>query len=150
VPADRPRLVVLVAIDEPKTAVYGGEVAAPVFKAITQQALTYLGITGNYPQWKEPSPETSPSAKDGELAVRPRLQRITNTSTGVLAEGAGPLGDGVNFLGMSLREAVLTAQRNDWQITTRRRGHVIKQNVTQRAGKPLYHLTLASNHEGHP
>ncbi|HKA56083.1 MAG TPA: penicillin-binding protein 2, partial [Candidatus Binatia bacterium] len=29
VPADRPRLVVLVSIDEPKTGVYGGEIAAP-------------------------------------------------------------------------------------------------------------------------
>ena len=85
VPADRPRLVVLVAIDEPKTAVYGGEVAAPVFKAITQQALTYLGITGNRPEWKEPSPETFRPPRKRRAAVRPTASnRLRNTSTRVL------------------------------------------------------------------
>ncbi len=34
VPAEDPRLVILVVIDEPKTDVYGGLVAAPAFKEI--------------------------------------------------------------------------------------------------------------------
>jgi cell division protein FtsI (penicillin-binding protein 3) len=151
VPADRPRLVVLVAIDEPKTAVYGGEVAAPVFKAIAQQALTHLGITGDHPKLEGPTTVTPLSAKDGALAVRPRLQRIADISTRALdEEGADTVGDGANFLGMSLREAVLTAQRNDWQITTRGSGYVIEQTVVQRSGKPVYDLTLAPTPEAHP
>jgi cell division protein FtsI (penicillin-binding protein 3) len=44
VPAEDPRLVVLVVIDEPKTDVYGGLVAAPAFKEIAGQALAYLGV----------------------------------------------------------------------------------------------------------
>ncbi len=44
VPADRPRLVILVVIDEPKTDVYGGIVAAPAFKEIAQFALAHLGV----------------------------------------------------------------------------------------------------------
>jgi cell division protein FtsI/penicillin-binding protein 2 len=41
-PATRPRVVVLVAVDEPHGAIFGGVVAAPAFKAIMQQALQYL------------------------------------------------------------------------------------------------------------
>jgi cell division protein FtsI (penicillin-binding protein 3) len=44
VPADAPRLVVAVVVDEPKTDVYGGLVAAPAFKEIADAAMPYLGI----------------------------------------------------------------------------------------------------------
>lgn len=44
VPADSPRLVILVVIDEPKGDVYGGLVAAPAFKEIAQGALAHLGV----------------------------------------------------------------------------------------------------------
>lgn len=49
VPADAPRLVILVVIDEPKVDVYGGLVAAPAFKEIAQGALTHLGIAPSHP-----------------------------------------------------------------------------------------------------
>jgi cell division protein FtsI (penicillin-binding protein 3) len=41
-PATRPRVVVLVTVDEPHGAIWGGVVAAPAFKAIAQQTLQYL------------------------------------------------------------------------------------------------------------
>ena len=44
VPADAPRLVVAVVVDEPKTDVYGGMVAAPAFKEIAEAAMPYLGV----------------------------------------------------------------------------------------------------------
>jgi cell division protein FtsI (penicillin-binding protein 3) len=44
VPADKPRLVVVVVVDEPKTDVYGGLVAAPAFKEIADAAMPYLGV----------------------------------------------------------------------------------------------------------
>jgi cell division protein FtsI (penicillin-binding protein 3) len=43
-PADRPRLLVTVMVDEPQSAIYGGEVAAPAFQQITSFALNYLRI----------------------------------------------------------------------------------------------------------
>jgi cell division protein FtsI (penicillin-binding protein 3) len=43
-PADEPRVAVLVVIDEPKGQVYGGAVAAPVFKKIAQSALNILNV----------------------------------------------------------------------------------------------------------
>jgi cell division protein FtsI (penicillin-binding protein 3) len=43
-PADRPRLVGIVAIAEPRGEYYGGQVAAPVFGAVARQVLLYMGI----------------------------------------------------------------------------------------------------------
>src|SRR5437764_970852 len=39
VPADRPRLVILAVVDEPKGAQYGGTIAAPMFKQIAESSL---------------------------------------------------------------------------------------------------------------
>ena len=44
VPAKQPRLVVLVTVDEPKGAIWGGVVAAPAFAQIAKFALQYLEI----------------------------------------------------------------------------------------------------------
>ena len=152
VPADHPRLVVLVAIDEPKTAVYGGEVAAPVFKAIAQQALAHLGIERNLPKTREPA-LVSLAQREREPSVQPRVQQIADVPAAVISRD-GTIDSTVtgeaNFLGMSLREAVLTAQRNDWQITTQGSGYVVKQTVTRLSGEPVYALTLAPTNEVQP
>lgn len=44
VPADNPRLAMIVIIHEPKGQIYGGVVAAPVFREIIRQALSYLNV----------------------------------------------------------------------------------------------------------
>jgi len=44
VPASKPRLVVLVKVDEPTKAIWGGVVAAPAFAEIARFALQYLEI----------------------------------------------------------------------------------------------------------
>jgi cell division protein FtsI (penicillin-binding protein 3) len=44
VPASHPRLVVLVAVDEPRTSIFGGDIAAPAVKQIMQFALQHLEI----------------------------------------------------------------------------------------------------------
>lgn len=47
-PVNDPRLVCLVAVDEPQGVYYGGQVAAPVFKNIVEDSLRYLGVTPQY------------------------------------------------------------------------------------------------------
>ena len=51
VPASRPRLVILVSVDEPRGAIFGGVVAAPAFSQIARFDLQYLdgGITPDAP-----------------------------------------------------------------------------------------------------
>lgn len=44
VPVDEPELAILVVIDEPSGEFYGGTVAAPAFKEIAAQSLSYLGV----------------------------------------------------------------------------------------------------------
>ena len=43
-PADNPRIVVLVVVDEPHNGYFGGVVAAPAFARITERVLAYLGV----------------------------------------------------------------------------------------------------------
>jgi cell division protein FtsI (penicillin-binding protein 3) len=47
IPADKPALAITVIVEESKGAIYGGVVAAPIFKEIAGQTLRVLGI---YPQ----------------------------------------------------------------------------------------------------
>ena len=53
-PATRPRVVVLVTVDEPKGAIWGGVVAAPAFKEIAQQTLQYLSAPPDAPASTSP------------------------------------------------------------------------------------------------
>jgi cell division protein FtsI (penicillin-binding protein 3) len=43
-PAEDPRLVVIVMIDEPQESIWGGSVAAPVFRRVVGRALRYLNV----------------------------------------------------------------------------------------------------------
>ncbi|MCL4455916.1 MAG: penicillin-binding protein 2 [Nitrospirae bacterium] len=44
VPADKPKLVMIVVIHEPKGQTYGGVVAGPVFRTIASESLSYLSV----------------------------------------------------------------------------------------------------------
>jgi cell division protein FtsI (penicillin-binding protein 3) len=54
VPASRPRLVVLVTVDEPHGAIWGGVVAAPAFQQIASFDLGYLEIPPDAPEVPTP------------------------------------------------------------------------------------------------
>ena len=49
VPANNPQLVILVTVDEPKLAIYGGVVAAPAFAQIAAFDLQYLEVPPDLP-----------------------------------------------------------------------------------------------------
>ncbi|MBX3306993.1 MAG: penicillin-binding protein 2 [Nitrospira sp.] len=49
VPADNPRLAMIVVIDEPQGDTWGGTVAAPVFSRVGEQVLNYLGVGSHEP-----------------------------------------------------------------------------------------------------
>jgi cell division protein FtsI (penicillin-binding protein 3) len=44
VPADRPKVAIVVVVREPEGAIYGGQVAAPFFRDIADKTLAYLNI----------------------------------------------------------------------------------------------------------
>lgn len=49
-PADDPQLCISVFVDQPQGSLYGGQVAAPVFKEIAQGAANYLNIVPDVPE----------------------------------------------------------------------------------------------------
>ena len=71
-PATRPAVTILVVIDSPVGAHHGTEVAAPVFRSIAEQTLSYLNIPQDnpspWPQVMTSALTRGPGQKRGELA----------------------------------------------------------------------------------
>lgn len=116
VPADDPRLVLLVLVDEPEVNVYGGVVAAPVFRNIARGVLRHLGVVP-----EKPGPLPLPAAKEWTLA---RGDRRNGVGT-VKRENAPGVPD---FVGLSLREAVGKARILKLKVKMRGNGYVVKQS----------------------
>jgi len=146
VPAEQPRLVILVVVDTPRTGVYGGQIAAPVFQAIAKQSLAYLGVEGEKPKLGvTPAILPAPSTESvRESSLRQAVAVKTPEPQSEYGPGEETDSDEPNFIGMSLRDAVLTAQRNGWQIVTQGSGYVKKQTVRRTAETFVYELTLTS------
>ncbi len=45
IPAEKPRLVIAIVLDEPMIGRYGGDLAGPVFRRVAEASLRYLGVT---------------------------------------------------------------------------------------------------------
>ena len=48
-PASDPRFVLLVKLDHPRTTIFGGGAAGPLWRALAQQLLVYEGIAPDLP-----------------------------------------------------------------------------------------------------
>src|SRR5436190_5097854 len=112
VPADRPRVAILVVVDEPKGSEYGGTVAAPAFKEIAEAVLHYLDVP--------------PSIPARTLRVQPlHLAAFSQESatSSRIAGGAVP-----DMRGMDARAAVATATAAGLRVRTTGSGVVQSQN----------------------
>jgi len=74
-PVERPAITILVVIDTPVGAIYGADVAAPVFKSIAEQTLSYANVPqdtpSQRPQIVASLPAGIPGQKLGDLAGNP-------------------------------------------------------------------------------
>ena len=121
VPADRPRLAILVVVDEPKGSEYGGTVAAPAFKEIAEAVLHYLG--------------TPPSIPARTLRVgAPALAAFSQQS----ASSARVGGSVPDLQGMDARAAVASATAAGLQVRTM--GSGVVQSQTQMGNVLLLRL----------
>lgn len=78
-PAEAPQVLMLVMIDEPAGAYYGGTVAAPVFQAAMKDILNYLGV-----------PATATTLRlDQAQALTPDIIEATREEAESLAKDAG-------------------------------------------------------------
>src|SRR5206468_341483 len=122
VPADRPRAVILVLIDEPGTSSYGGIVAAPVFRAIAGDVMKRLRV------------ETPPAAL--QMATAPAAAGPRKAPAKPERAPAAPEVPGTpSFLGLSRREALTRACSSGWEVEVSGVGYVREQ--TPRPGTPL-------------
>jgi cell division protein FtsI (penicillin-binding protein 3) len=116
-PVDNPRLVIVVMIDEPRTQVYGGLVAAPVFSRIAGQALRYLGVPPTETDVEAPLP---PATHETEIAISTgNLQTME-----VSGEGAPVM---PQCLGMSCRQVLQVMEKIGLNIRIRGSGKVVDQ-----------------------
>ncbi len=128
-PLPQPRITVLVQLDEPKSAIFGGEVAAPIFRRVTQEALLQLHVP---PDPTVPTKRTIDSAQHIESSedFRPDATPVLPIAGGEEAEG-DHAGDGIitvnaveasveipDFKGMSKRRVMERCQELGLRIQT--------------------------------
>jgi cell division protein FtsI (penicillin-binding protein 3) len=123
VPAESPRLVLLVLLDEPKNEKWGSEAAAPIFSAIAGPVLRYLDVPAS-----DAAPiqiVTGPSA-DGAGPARVRLiSTATETPAGVMPDVSG----------RTLREALAILTPLGLRVELEGHGRVAQQSPA--AGEPV-------------
>ncbi len=115
VPAENPRLVALVLVDEPEGNVYGGVVAAPAFRNIAQGALRQLAVAPR-------DGAVMPSAPAQAEPALPRPVKRAGIQLVSITDDAVP-----DFLGLSMREALEKAQSLRINLKVQGNGYVVKQ-----------------------
>jgi cell division protein FtsI (penicillin-binding protein 3) len=142
VPADHPRAVILVLIDEPGTSSYGGVVAAPVFRNIAGATMALMHVQPTVRPVTTPVKHQQP-VPAGRGKVVPAVDKTPKPAPEPHVELAavppveGPaLEPGTpSFLGLSLREALTRAHADGWTVDVRGTGWVAEQSPAP--GTPL-------------
>ncbi|MGQ9921526.1 MAG: penicillin-binding protein [Desulfobacca sp.] len=140
-PADHPVLAIVVIVDEPKGAIYGGTVAAPIFREIAGQALRFLGY---YPQPSSPSPTDTIQVKQGQpanpapaAAVPPAAKPPVDTPVqAALVPGSNaPLKQMPDLKGKTIREVIAILHNAGIRCQVEGRGLAFEQKPEP--GAPL-------------
>ena len=122
IPADAPRLTIVVIVDEPRTSPYGGIVAAPAFSAIAKQALCYLKVSPNQPLKKRP----------GVIEVKkeaPQIAVADNEVEEITPDGQHQGGAVMaNFRGLSMRQVLQVMEKRGLNVRLIGSGKVIEQS----------------------
>jgi cell division protein FtsI (penicillin-binding protein 3) len=125
VPAEKPKLVIMIAVDEPKGDPYGGLVAGPVFREVGGWTLNHLRINPQLRLVKEEDP--------GLSDVR---RQILEPEPVVSIKVPGQLPD---FRGQSMREVLKGGRSLGLEVVLEGTGLAIKQ--APQPGSPLKKVT---------
>jgi cell division protein FtsI (penicillin-binding protein 3) len=115
-PADDPRFVMLVMLDEPRTERWGSEAAAPIFAAIGREILRHLDV----PPQDEP-PVQIVAGPGAEPAVAPRIRLVGLDET-------VPAGTMPDLRGAPLRAALRRLAEHGARVEISGRGRVVAQS----------------------
>ena len=124
VPSDKPRLVILVMIDEPKGHIYGGLVAGPVFKEVGSWALNHLRIS------PQPSLLSNFNVQSAQAHDQPETAADLHESSAPIPQPpqkpqAGLLPD---FTGLGMREVLKRGRALGLKVCLEGSGLAIRQN----------------------
>ena len=128
-PAEDPRLVMLVMLDEPQKGVYGGLTAAPVFSRVASQAMQYLKIA---PKVEVPDNQSPPSLEQIFVNVSNQEKKTRNLLTSELSTGLKM----PDFHGLSFRQVLQLMEDQQLNIDFRGRGRVVEQSPSPGAAIP--------------
>jgi cell division protein FtsI (penicillin-binding protein 3) len=117
-PAEDPKLVVLVVIDEPQGNNYGGIVAAPIFKTIMEKVLSYLSVHPRGTMVVKNELESTPAR---EMSGHPLLMEEVRVGKGV---GMVVMPD---LSGLSMRNALTRMEGRGLIIKVSGNGKVVEQ-----------------------
>jgi len=123
VPADNPRVVILVLLDEPQGKDFGGLTAAPIFSNIASQSLRYLKVM---PTEAIARPTL---ATAGPQPVEPQIPEELFVDHG----GNGPRMP--DFSGMSYRQVLRSMQAMQLNVKLEGSGRVVMQSP--KPGQPI-------------
>jgi len=125
IPADKPRLTILVVVDEPKTSAYGGVVAAPAFRAIAKNSLAYLKVIPVATSASAPRAiETTTSQARANLALQQQAMS-EGDALETPADGETTMPD---FRGMSMRRVLQVMEKRNINIRLLGSGRAMEQS----------------------
>ncbi len=123
-PADDPRLALLIIVDEPQGITYGGVVAAPIFKEAAHHILRYLNITpkkGSMTMVKSTTPRPTP---DDTAVINPaHFKQVALTGEQQSTVPTIP-----DFSGLSMRDVLARAAQLDINVEISGSGTAIAQD----------------------
>lgn len=121
-PAEAPRIVLGVFVDEPKGEIYGGEVAAPAFREVAEYAMKMLGVPPTAPKIAAAAePPPAPAEPEGPPAVEQATRRTAER----------PAGTGVavpSLVGLPVRAAIRSLETLDLGAEVAGSGRVVAQS----------------------
>lgn len=159
-PVSKPAVTILVVINSPVGAIYGAEVAAPVFRSIAQQTLGYLNIPQDVPspllQVASSAPTRLPRQTRGDrmgsipadpgntLAATPSLRSVSLSNFPALIKGpvttavnARPLLGVPNFNGQTMRRVAEECERMGFELEVDGSGLAVEQDPAPGAEAPI-------------
>jgi len=116
-PAEAPRVVIAVVVDEPVIASGGGAVAGPIFRRITHAALRQLGVPPTHV-----AAGAAPRRDDDADGRRPRRRRAPAIPEGTVLDAVP------DFYGLTARAALRLARRAEMRPRMRGTGTVQRQH----------------------
>ncbi|OGP85892.1 MAG: hypothetical protein A2Z08_00990 [Deltaproteobacteria bacterium RBG_16_54_11] len=111
-PADDPRVAILVVVDEPRNSPYGGATATPVFKRIAEELMRYMGVP----------PTGEDFSKKLILAQLPRIKKQRESRSKTASRQGMP-----DLRGLSMRKALAQLEGEKVQIRLAGSGLLVNQ-----------------------